>query len=104
MADDAMGPLDLMLHDITAKYNARGASNALLRLYEDREFGVMFAFLHEQFNNHFGAINGRAQAKRHYWAEGSRKLIALIDELKEDFKLLKLAGIEVSIDPDTKRR
>ncbi|WP_077490869.1 protein kinase family protein [Sinomonas mesophila] len=92
-------PADLMLHDLKEKYEAQAPSPAFSRLYtDDQELGHMFAVLHKKLNAHFEAINGRAKTTRHYWADNSRDLIALIDELNEDRHSLKRAGIDVALD------
>ncbi len=57
----------------------------------------MFAVLHQALNGHFSSINGRAQTTHHYWAEDSRQLLSLIDELNSDLYNLKRAGIEVTL-------
>jgi tRNA A-37 threonylcarbamoyl transferase component Bud32 len=98
MANDAMRPSNLMLEDLKKKYVAQEASQAFLRLYDDQDFSQMFAVLHERLNRHFESINDRARSTHHYWAESSRDLIALIDELNQDLQGLKRAGIEVALD------
>ncbi|MER7893471.1 protein kinase family protein [Micromonospora sp. NPDC094482] len=98
MANDAMRPSDFLLEDLKTKYAAQEASQAFLRLYEDHDFSQMFAVLHERLNRHFESINDRARSTHHYWADSSRDLIALIDELNQDLQGLKHAGIEVSFD------
>ncbi|MFF5181431.1 protein kinase family protein [Micromonospora sp. NPDC000316] len=98
MADFATGPSNFMLEDLKMKYAAQKASQAFLRLYDDQDFGQMFAVLHERLNRHFESINDRARSTHHYWAESSRDLIALIDELNQDLQGLKHAGIEVVFD------
>ena len=93
-------PAEFMLADLKAKYEAQASSAAFLRLYEDDdEFGHMFSVLHKQLNQHFDDINDRARSTRHYWAENSRNLIALIDELNDDLYELKRAGVEVTLAP-----
>jgi hypothetical protein len=59
-------PRELMLEDLKAKYDAQAASPAFSRLYDDEEFGHMFAVLQRRFNQHFDAINDRAKSSRHY--------------------------------------
>jgi len=74
----------LMLADLTARYNEMRASEAFTRLYvDDEQFGHVFAILHERLNGHFDAINGRAQSTKHYWADSSRDMLGLIEELNE---------------------
>lgn len=93
-------PNEFMLADMRAKYEERASSATFDRLYEDdAEFGHMFSVLHKQLNEHFEAINGRARSTHHYWAEPSRNMIALIDELNIDLYDLKRAGIDVILDP-----
>lgn len=92
------GPLELMLADLQEKYAAQEVSPAFSRLYDDQEFGHMFAVLHERLTRHFESINDRARSTHHYWADSSRDLIGLIDELKRDLQALKQADIEVTFD------
>ena len=71
MAFDSKGwtmvdPVALRLSDLREKYAAVPSSPAFSRLYEDAEWGHMFAVLHKQLNQHFNAINGRAKTSRHY--------------------------------------
>jgi eukaryotic-like serine/threonine-protein kinase len=99
----AMGPSDLMLADLKAKFDAETGSPAFLRLYDDPDFRHMFAVLHERLNQHFEAINDRAKTTHHYWADNSRDLIALIAELKQDLRDLKGAGTEVALDERYRR-
>lgn len=87
-----------MLEDLKAKFEAQAASPAFSRLYEDQDFGHMFAVLHGRINRHFVDINDRAKTTHHYWADNSRDLLALIDELSQDLYDLKRAGIEVKLD------
>ena len=94
-------PVELMLGDLTDKYANEPAPDAFMRLYTDDErFGRVFASLHERLNDHFVAINDRARSTRHYWADNSRALIALIDELAETIGTLHLAGFDVSFHED----
>jgi hypothetical protein len=66
----------------------------------DERFGRVFASLHERLNDHFVAINDRARSTRHYWADNSRALIALIDELTETIGALRRVGFDVSFRED----
>lgn len=93
-------PAEFMIADLKAKYEAQASSAAFSRLYEDDdEFGHMFSVLHKQLNQHFDDINDRARSTRHYWADNSRNLIALIDELNTDMHELKRAGVDVTLAP-----
>lgn len=88
-----------MLSDLKGKYEEQASSQAFDRLYaDDAEFGHMFSVLHEQLNRHFESINDRARTTRHYWADNSRDLLALIDDIEKDIYSLKGAGIHVIID------
>lgn len=90
-------PVELMLSDLTDKYAKEPVSDAFMRLYtDDEQFGQVFASLHERLNDHFVAINDRARSTRHYWADNSRALIALIDELAETIGTLRRVGFDVS--------
>ncbi|ROO90888.1 protein kinase-like protein [Actinocorallia herbida] len=89
-------PVEMMLDDLTDKYANESVSKEFLRLYTDEgRFGRIFAGLHEKLNEHFIAINGRAKSGRHYWADNSRALIALIDELSETLSILRRAGFNI---------
>jgi len=92
-------PTDLMLSDLHAKYAAQANHPAFARLYlDDAEFGHMFSILHRKLNQHFEDINDRARTTRHYWAENSRNLLDLIEEINGDLYELKRAGVEVALD------
>jgi hypothetical protein len=85
-----------MLADLTARYAELPASEAFARLYvDDAQFGHVFASLHERLNQHFDSINGRAKSTKHYWADASRDMLAMIDELDDVLGSLKVAGFEV---------
>ena len=71
-------PLDLKLADLREKYEAVPSSRAYDRLYDDPDWGHMFAVLHKRLNEHFTDINGRAETTRPYWADNSRDLLSLI--------------------------
>jgi eukaryotic-like serine/threonine-protein kinase len=88
-----------MADDLKTKYGAEQSAPAFSRLYGgDPEFGHMFAVLHERLNQHFADINGRARSTHHYWADNSRDLISLIDDLDEELGELGRAGITVVLD------
>ena len=87
-------PVEFILADLKEKYDAQASSPAFSRLYEGEPFGHMFAVLHKRLNRHFDAVNGRAQTTQHYWADNSRDLIALIEELNQGLHELKRAGAE----------
>ncbi len=93
-------PAKLALSDLREKYDAEAASPQFDRLYEPgNEFSHMFAVLHKKLNQHFEEINGRADTyKRHYWAENSRAMIALISDLNQDLYDMNRAGVEVELD------
>jgi hypothetical protein len=92
-------PTDLLLADLVEKYSAQASAPKFDRLYvEDAEFGHMLSVLHKQLNEHFEAINGRAKSTHHYWADPSRDLLALIDDLRQDLHDLRRAGVEVALD------
>lgn len=94
MADRAQ----FMLDDLREKYADLPASRAFERLYEDDPaWGHMFAVLHKRLNEHFTAINGRAKSTQHYWAEPSRDLLALIEEVETDLHMMKRAGTDVEL-------
>ena len=85
-----------MLGDLAERYAEVPASAAFTRLYaDDAQFGAVFASLHQRLNEHFDSVNDRAKSTRHYWAESSREMLALIDELDDVLGSLKAAGFEV---------
>jgi len=90
-------PAEFMVADLREKYEAMPTARAFSRLYDDPEWGHMFAVLHKRLNEHFADINGRAKTTHHYWAENSRELLALIDEIEADLHTLKRAGIEIDL-------
>ncbi|WP_324653660.1 protein kinase family protein [Georgenia sp. H159] len=90
-------PVEFMLADLREKYEGVPSSRAFDRLYDDPEWGHMCAVLHERLNEHFTAINGRAETTRHYWAEPSRDLLSLIRDIRNDLHTLKRAGVDVEL-------
>jgi hypothetical protein len=89
-------PVELMLSDLNRRYSQMSVSDDYMRLYtDDARFGRVFGSFHERLNQHFDAINDRARSSRHYWAESSRDMLALVDELGEVLRTLKSAGVEV---------
>lgn len=90
-------PVEFMLADLREKYEVVPSSRAFERLYDDPEWGQMFAVLHKRLNEHFTNVNGRAETTRHYWAENSRDLLALIQEIEADLHTLRGAGVEVEL-------
>lgn len=92
-------PNELMLADLQARYEEQASSPTFERVYEeDSELGHAFSVLHKRLNDHFEGINGRARSTHHYWADDSRDLIALIDEINTDLYNLKRAGVIVTFD------
>ncbi len=89
---------EFMLADLREKYEALPDSPRFARLYDESEWGHMFAVLHRRLNDHFSDINGRAKTTRHYWADNSRDLLALMDEIEKDLHLLRRAGVEAELD------
>ncbi|MBY4130143.1 protein kinase family protein [Rhodococcus fascians] len=90
-------PAALMLADLREKYEAMPSSRSFDRLYDDPDWGHMFAVLHKRLNEHFTAINGRAETTHHYWADNSRDLLGLMKEIESDLHTLKRAGVEVEL-------
>jgi eukaryotic-like serine/threonine-protein kinase len=92
-------PYEFILADMKAKYEEQASSATFLRLYEDDvEFGHVFS-VPQRLNEHFDSINGRARSTHHYWADPSRDLITLIDEINTDLYGLKRAGVDVTLNP-----
>jgi tRNA A-37 threonylcarbamoyl transferase component Bud32 len=92
-------PVELMLTDLKDKYAQSPTSEAYTRLYaDDKEYGHVFANLHERLNTHFETINDRArQGSLYYWAENSRDLISLLFEVDETLESLRKSGVAVVI-------
>jgi len=89
--------VELMLADLTSRCAEIPASETFTRLYTgDALLGHVFASFHERLNQHFESINGRAKSTKHYWADSSREMLALIDELQDALDSLKVAGYEVA--------
>lgn len=94
-------PIVLMLADLTRRYSEKVPAEEYMRLYvEDTPFGTIFASLHEQLNQHFDQINDRVRSTHHYWADRSRALLELVDELGQMLRTLERAGIEVIFSAD----
>jgi hypothetical protein len=91
-------PSDLIVADLKERFDEQAAAPAFDRLYEDPEFGHMFAVLHRRLNKHFDDINGRAKTTHHYWADNSRDLLALIEEINQIRHDLHRAGVEIELD------
>jgi hypothetical protein len=88
---------EFALADLKEKYASQAASPAFARIYDDPEFGHIFAVLHQRLNRHFDVINGRATTTKHYWAENSREMLGLIKEINQDLHDLGRAGVQVEL-------
>lgn len=89
--------IKFMLQDIDTKYEERADSPEFVRLYKGSRWEHMFAVLHEELNQHFDAINGRAETTGHYWADNSRAMLDLLKDLKNDLYTLKRAGVDITL-------
>ena len=98
MVNGRANPSDLIVADLKERFDEHAAAPAFDRLYDDPEFGHMFAVLHRRLNKHFDDINGRAKTTHHYWADNSRDLLALIDEINQIRHDLRRAGVEIQLD------
>lgn len=87
----------LVLRDLEEKYAPEPVSPKFERIYQDMTLGHMRSVLHEKLNRHFLAINDRAETTRHYWADPSRDLIALIKELRQDLHNLRRVGTPLKL-------
>jgi hypothetical protein len=93
-----VSPLELAVSDLKTRYDDQASSPTFSRLYVgELEFGHMFAVLHKRLNQHFESINDRAKTTRHYWADPSRDLISLINELNHERHLLSRVGVDVRL-------
>lgn len=88
---------EFALADLKEKYASQAASPAFTRIYDDAEFGHMFAVLHQRLNQHFNEINGRATTTNHYWADNSREMLGLIKEINQDLHDLGRAGVQAQL-------
>lgn len=91
-------PEEMMLQDLIAKYAAVVIEPAFERLYQTPETtSRMFAHFHQRLNTHFEFMNYKIRAGRHFNAEDSRQLIALIDEIRDAQQVMKRLGLEFAI-------
>ncbi|MDA8220046.1 MAG: protein kinase family protein [Dehalococcoidales bacterium] len=66
-----------------------------MRLYDGLGVGSrMFASLHQRLNSHFDFMNHKARVNRHFNADASRDLIALIDEIRDVQQVMKRVGMD----------
>lgn len=93
-------PVEMMLTDLKARYADDNSAIEFSRLYEGQDFAKAFASIHRRLNQHFTDINGRIRTTHHYWAESSRELIALIDEVDDVVATLRECDLEVSLEPE----
>lgn len=92
-------PGEMMLQDLVDKYSGSKVSSDYMRLYPERaSTSPIFASLHERLNALFEFMNAKARTNRHFNANESRELIALIDEIRDCRATLKFVGIELKID------
>jgi eukaryotic-like serine/threonine-protein kinase len=71
---------------------------AYARLYpEQGPTSRMFANFHQRLNELFAFMNAKAKSNRHFNAEESRNLIALIEEIEDAQKILKRVGVNFMI-------
>lgn len=90
----------MIIEELRSKYEATASSRHYENLYEDdEELGHIFSVLHKRLDKHFEDINDRSRSTRHYWADNSRDLLALIDELNEDLHNMSRAGVPVQMSP-----
>lgn len=95
-----LDPVELMLADLHEQYAQETVPvpDTSRKLYApDGRFTDVFANLHFRLHDHFVAVNDRIRSTRHYWAESSRDLIAVIDELNQTLSILRGAGLEVQL-------
>jgi hypothetical protein len=90
--------VELMLADLATEYAGTPTTDTFTRLYDDTDYGHLFAIFHERLNQHFESINGRARSTRHYWADSSRGMLALIRNLEAALDTWKAADMEVAFD------
>ncbi|MHB8294335.1 MAG: protein kinase family protein [Acidimicrobiales bacterium] len=88
-------PEELMLQDLRDRYGGVEVEPAFARLYDDvGANGRMFADFHQRLNGHFDFMNRKARVNRHFNAEDSRQLIALIDDIRDAQQVLERASAE----------
>lgn len=94
-------PEELMLRDLLDKYASIEVDPAYLRLYPERVAARrMFAHFHCQLNDLFAFMNSKARTNRHFNAEESRQLIALIEDIQDSQKVLQRVGMGFDVRPD----
>lgn len=92
-------PQEMMREDLEQRYGAIGADPAFSRLYAERgALGTMLAHFHQALNYLFGYMNFKIRSNRHYNADESRELIALIDEIRGAQELTQTLGRPFTVD------
>ncbi|MEX0698291.1 MAG: protein kinase family protein [Acidimicrobiia bacterium] len=89
------------MDDLAAKYADIDVDPSYLRLYPDHgAISRMCASFHERLNRHFDFMNYKSGTNRHFNANDSRDLIALIDEIDDAQQILGNVGIVLSVRED----
>lgn len=91
-----------VLSALDAEFAGEDASPEFRALYtgETPPLDGVFAVVHERLNEHFRFMNLKMDRGRHFNADDSRELIALIKAIAEMRKSLARAGIEMKLRPD----
>ncbi|NMO56059.1 protein kinase family protein [Actinoplanes sp. TBRC 11911] len=91
-------PEEMMLQDLLGKYAGVQVSPAYLRLYpEQAPTASVFANLHERLNALFEFMNAKARTNRHFNANESRELLAVIDEIRDCRAILRRLGLDLKV-------
>ncbi|MGK5520741.1 protein kinase family protein [Micromonospora sp. URMC 107] len=87
-------PEELMLRDLLDKYASVEVDRAYSRLYPEQGLASrMFAYFHGALNDLFAFMNSKARTNRHFNADESRRLIALMEEIQDARTILRRVGM-----------
>jgi tRNA A-37 threonylcarbamoyl transferase component Bud32 len=87
-----------MLQDLRDRYAYIEVDPAFARLYVNLGANSpMFANFHQRLNGHFDFMNRKVRVNRHFNADDSRQLIALIDEVRDAQQVLERAEMSFVI-------
>src|SRR5690606_14645800 len=97
-----MVTLEDVARALAAEFDPDDAEPEFLSLYEAEAtpFDGIFAVIHRELNGHFRFMNQKMKAGRHFNAEDSRQLSALLDQLGGIRKSLKRVGVVFEIRED----
>lgn len=90
----------LMLKDISESITVP-IKQIFVDIYSDYDSNVkmIFAYFHQELNSSFADINDRATKTKHYWADPSRNLIRVIEEIDNIYTSLLNTKLSFIIEP-----